>query len=83
MRELESVKRPPALRAVTWQREIVLRRMKGPPLSPGQAWTSGARRDVRSCPQISDAMIAWGYARLQAPAEMTFMCPSGGASAGT
>src|SRR5690349_18461301 len=50
-------------------------RMNGPPLSPGQACTSGARRDARSCPQISDAMIAWGYARLHAAGEMTFMCP--------
>src|SRR3954451_3990669 len=48
---------------------------KGPPLSPGQAWTSGARLLFRSCPQISEAMTAFGYAFAHFDAEMTVMSP--------
>src|ERR1700710_455425 len=50
-------------------------RMNGPPLSPAHACTSGAWRRLRSCPQISERMIACGYARLQAAGEITDIGP--------
>lgn len=61
-----------------------VRRMNGPPLSPPQAWTSGLWC-LRSSPQISDGMIACGYAFSHAAAEITDMSPDSselGAEAG-
>ena len=49
--------------------------MNGPPLSPGHAWISGVRLLLRSSPQISERMIACGYAFLQAAAEITDTWP--------
>src|SRR5689334_25085974 len=48
----------------------------GPPLSPGHACTSGACLLLRSCVQISDAMIVFGYARAHLDAEITVMSRS-------
>jgi hypothetical protein len=49
--------------------------MNGPPLSPAHPCTNGACRLLRSFPQISERMIAPGYALVQAAGEITDMWP--------